>query len=190
MKKLGMIALIFTLILCTACGQTAAPTKPPADSLMQESWFEIENGKVTAQTMNTVSADKKTNYAYSYVGGVESLAAGSAAGNSNLTFAQMQILLETLAAYTVDPGIGFPGPYGICQLKTDARIIEGMAMTEGDGSRWRFVYSVGENTIKPLTGQYTGLKGYGMLTISNVDRNGHITDGSNQGKWCDIFINQ
>ncbi|MBR6555470.1 MAG: hypothetical protein IKT90_04565 [Clostridia bacterium] len=190
MKKLGMIALIFTLILCTACGQTAPPTKPPADSLMQESWFELADGKVTSQTLNTVSADKKTNYTYSNVGGVESLATGSAAGNTNLTFTQMQTLLETLAAYTADPGIGFAGPYGTCQLKTDARVIEGMATVEGTENLWRFVYSVGEKAIKPLTGQYTGLKGYGMLTISNIDRNGNITDGSNQGKWCDIFIDQ
>ena len=190
MKKLAMIALVFALILCTACGQTTPPTKPPADSLLQESWFELADGKVTSQTLNTVSADKKTNYTYSNIGGVESLATGSAAGNCNLTFAQMQTLLETLAAYTAEPGIGFAGPYGMCQLKTDVRLIEGMAMVQAGANTWRYVYSMGENAIKPLTGEYTGLKGYGMLIISNLDRNGNILDGSNQGKHCYIFIDQ
>lgn len=190
MKKYGIIALLFALLFCTACGEQAPATKPPADSLMQESRFEIENGKIISQTLNTVSTDKKTNYTYTKEAGVESLATGNAAGNCSLTFAQMQKALETLAAYTADPGIGFTGPCKNGLLKTDTRWIEVMAEMEKAENEWRFVYSISENTIKPLEGKYTGLKGYGMLQLSNLDQFGNITDGSNQGKSCYIFIDK
>ena len=191
MKRNGIIVMLTVLLLlCTACGEKVPATKPPADSLMQESQFEIADGKVTSQRLNTVSADKKTNYTYTNTGGVESLAAGSAAGNCSLTFAQMQKLLETLAAYTTDPGIGFAGPYKTGTLKTDVRWIEALAGSEKSENEWRFVYSISENTIKPLSGKYTGLKGFGMLQLSNLDALGNITDGSNQGKHCFIFIDK
>ena len=189
MKKCSVALLILTLIFCTACTDTPA-TKPPADSLMQESRFEIADGKVTSQTLNTVSADKKTNYAYTNAGGVESLAAGNAAGNCSLTFAQMQKVLETLAAYTADPGVEFAGSCKNGLLKTDTRWIEVMAEMEKAENEGRFVYSISENTIKPQVGKYTGLKGYGMLQLSNLDQFGNITDGSNQGKSCYIFIDK
>jgi hypothetical protein len=59
------------------------------------------------------------------------------------------------------------------------------SLTEGDHSRVAIsVFIISENTIKPQVGKYTGLKGYGMLQLSNLDQFGNITDGSNQGKSC------
>ena len=189
MKKFIAVLLVFALALCTACGEKEDPITPPADSLMMKSTFDIAEGKVTEKVLHSVSPDFKNYYAYTLKVGQESLEEGTGGAHGKLTFAQMQKAMDCIAAYSSDPGFAFAGPYDDCEYRPEDRwyLVGDTAPQE---FTWFFVYSVGENSIKPLEGKYTGARTGGVFVLNNIDYIGNITDGSNQGKWCYFFIDQ
>ena len=189
MKKLLPILLVFLLLLCTACGEKEDPITPPADSLMMKSTFDIAEGKVTEKMMHSVSPDFKNYYAYTQKDGQESLQEGTGGAHGKLTFAQMQKAMDCIAAYSSDPGFAFAGPYDDCEYRPET-VWYAVADEAPQAVTWFFVYSLSENSIKPLEGKYTGARTGGVLTLNNIDYVGNITDGSNQGKWCYFFIDQ
>lgn len=188
MKKLLPILLVFLLLLCTACGEKA-PITPPDDSLMMKSTFDIAEGKVTEKVLHSVSPDFKNYYAYTLKDGQESLQEGTGGAHGKLTFAQMQKAMDCIAAYSSDPGFAFAGPYDDCEYRPET-VWYAVADEAPQAVTWFFVYSLSENSIKPLEGKYTGARTGGVLTLNNIDYVGNITDGSNQGKWCYFFIDQ
>ena len=188
MKKLLPILLVFLLLLCTACGEKD-PITPPDDSLMMKSTFDIAEGKVTEKMMHSVSPDFKNYYAYTLKDGQESLQEGTGGALGKLTFAQMQKAMDCIAAYSSDPGFAFAGPYDDCEYRPET-VWYAVADEAPQAVTWFFVYSLSENSIKPLEGKYTGARTGGVLTLNNIDYVGNITDGSNQGKWCYFFIDQ
>ena len=188
MKKLLPILLVFLLLLCTACGEKD-PITPPDDSLMMKSTFDIAEGKVTEKMMHCVSPDFKNYYAYTLKDGQESLQEGTGGAHGKLTFAQMQKAMDCIAAYSSDPGFAFAGPYDDCEYRPET-VWYAVADEAPQAVTWFFVYSLSENSIKPLEGKYTGARTGGVLTLNNIDYVGNITDGSNQGKWCYFFIDQ
>lgn len=186
MKKLLPILLVFLLLLCTACGEKD-PITPPDDSLMMKSTFDIEKGKVTEKMLHSVSPDFKNYYAYTLKDGQESLQEGTGGAHGKLTFAQMQKAMDCIAAYSSHPGFAFAGPYDDCEYRPET-VWYAVADEAPQAVTWFFVYSLSENSIKPLEGKYTGARTGGVLTLNNIDDVGNITDGSNQGKWCYFFI--
>lgn len=187
MKK-SMIALLLlvALLLCTACGEKI-PTQPPKDSLMMESDISIADGKVTKQVLNTVSSDYKTYYTYTKTESTQLLADGIGGKSTKLTFAQMQTMLDQVAAYTAQADFPFAGPYETGKFRADDRWYA-VADTAPEAHTFFFVYSVSAQTIQPLTTAYSGDRTRGFLVLNNIDSYGNITDGSHQGKWCYIFI--
>ncbi len=188
MKKLLPILLVFLLLLCTACGEKD-PITPPDDSLMMKSTFDIAEGKVTEKMLHSVSPDFKNYYAYTLKDGQESLQEGTGGAHGKLTFAQMQKAMDCIAAYSSDPGFAFAGPYDDCEYRPET-VWYAVADKAPQAVTWFFVYSLSENSIKPLEGKYTGARTGGVLTLNNIDYVGNITDGSNQGKWCYFFIDK
>ncbi len=188
MKKYVAMLLLLVLALCTACGEKPS-AQPPKNSLMQQSDFTIADGKVTEKNLKSVSADYKTYYAYTLSAGVESLEEGSGGARSQLTFAQLQKALDCLAIYSKDPGFAFAGPYEQCTFRPEAEWYM-LGDTAPGEFQWHFVYSISENTIKPLEGKYTGARSFGVLSLTNIDYYGNITDGTKQGKHCRVFIDK
>ena len=188
MKKMLAILLLSGLTFCTACGKNP-DIRPPNDSLMQESTFTIADGKVTAKTLNSVSADHKTYYTYTLSDAAESTKDASSGAASTLTFAQPQAALDCPAAYTAHPGLAFAWPYesGAFHPNEQWYAIGDTAPGEYE---WFFVYSVSKNTLTPLTGTYSGSRSLGVLSLNNIDNYGNITDGTDQGKWCYAFLDQ
>ena len=188
MKKLLPILLVFLLLLCTACGEKD-PITPPDDSLMMKSTFDIAEGKVTEKVLHSVSPDFKNYYAYTLKDGQESLQEGNGGAHGKLTFAQMQKAMDCIAAYSSDPGFAFSGPYDDCEYRPET-VWYAVADEAPQAVTGFFVYSLSENSIKPLEGKYTGARTGGVFTLNNIDYVGNIIDGSNQGKWCYFFIDQ
>ncbi len=186
MKKLITVLLVFALALCTACGEKD-PITPPADSLMMKSTFDSVDGKVTEKQLHSVSPDFKNYYAYTLKDGQESLEEGTGGAHGKLTFAQMQKAMDCIAAYSSDPGFAFAGPYDDCDYRPET-VWYAIADEAPQANTWFFVYSVGENSLKPLEGSYTGARNSGIFSLNNIDYVGNITDGTKQGKWCYIFI--
>ena len=112
---------------------------------------------------------------------------GTGGAHGKLTFAQMQKAIDCIAAYSSDPGFAFAGPYDDCEYRPET-VWYAVADEAPQAVTWFFVYSLSENSIKPLEGKYTGARTVGVLTLNNIDYVGNITDGSNQGKWCYFFI--
>lgn len=186
MKKLIPILLILSLLLCTACGKEDRVT-PPANSLMMKSTFAIDKGKVIEKQLHSVSPDFKNYYVYTLKDGQESLAEGTGGAHGKLTFSQMQKAMDCIAAYSSDPGFAFAGPYETCEYRPEDRWYV-VADEAPKAFTWFFVYSVSENSIKPLEGSYTGDRTGGVFSLNNIDDMGIITDGTKQGKWCYFFI--
>lgn len=187
-KQYGMFLLAAVLLLCAACGKEPV-NQPPADSRMQASSFAIADGKVTEKVLNCVSADYKNDYTYTLSNGVESRKEGSGGVSSAVTFAQLQKALDTLAAYTAEPGLPFAGPYSRGTFQPDKNwYVVGDA--EPQENQCFFVYSVSQNQLVPLEGAYTGGRTLGVLSFSNLNDLGIPMDGSSQGKWCYVFLDQ
>ena len=188
MKRVFTMLLLIALVFCTACGNPPS-NQPPKDSLMMESTFAIADGKVTEKNLNSVSADYKNYYAYTLSDGAETLEEGKGGKSSKLTFAQLQKALDCLAAYTADPGLAFAGPYETGIFRPDERwfVVGDKAPEE---FQWFFVYSVSQNTLTPLNGTYSGSREFGLLSLNNIDAFGNVTDGTNQGKWCYVFLDK
>ena len=185
-KSMLALLLLFALILCTACGEKT-PTQPPKDSLMMESNISSADGKVTKQVLNTVSSDYKIYYTYTKTESAQQLTDGTGGKSTKLTFAQMQTMLDKVAAYTAEADFPVAGPYETGRFQADDRWYV-VADNAPEANEFFFVYSVSTQTIQPLTTAYSGDRTRGFLSLNNIDAYGNITDGSLQGKWCYFFI--
>lgn len=189
MKRSLACLLLMALLLCTACSQTP-DVCPPEDCVMLESTFVIADGKVTEKTMHCAAADYTKYYTYIMDQGVETLKEGKSGVSSPLTFAQLQAALDCLAAYVGRPDFdGYAGPYENGTFRPESRWYV-MGDQDPGEHQWFFAYSVSKNTLTPLHGKYTGSRIHGTLSMSNLDRFGNVTDGTNQVKWCYVFFDQ